>query len=190
MWPELVLAAAMVVIFIVVAVVCRIWQAAHERKAARIAADEAIMQRISKELADWQQQVASASHLLTGTDWRDPAGKLEFVKAVYGQVPEYLWYTLGEGMFEEQAWDGVEGIFWGAERSRPQPGDLELHRSGSHEIGLALRVRFPKNFVAEFHLGDKVCPLYQTGYSYFGQPTKGCVNIIELYDAKRAEQPV
>lgn len=173
----------------VIEIAFKAWQRRRKQLLARIAEDNEIREKLAKKMANWQQKVAAASHLLTGQDWRDPAGKTEFVQAVYGEaVPEYLWFALDDGVAEDQAWDDVVALFWG-EGNRPQPGDLELHRSGNKEIGLALRVRFPKNFAPEFCLGDKVCPLYQTGYSYFGSPTAGCVNLVEIYEAKTG-QPV
>ena len=58
--------------------------------------------RAKKEKADWLTRLTKAKHLLTGKNWRDSDGKEDFVSAVYGRVPEYLFYVLGTAVPTQQ----------------------------------------------------------------------------------------
>jgi len=134
--------------------------------------------RIAKELAKWQRKVTDFKYLLTGDSWRNSAGKEEFVTAVYeGNMPNYLWYALGEEKLSSDDIDALCELFWD---ENPKFGDLELHVSNNPEVKTALRIRNPKRFVTEIVMNGKTYPLYQTGHSMFGAPEAGCISFIKL----------
>ena len=120
--------------------------------------------RIKEEKQEWRQRVKNAQHLLTGKDWRDPAGKDDFVREVYkGEIPQYLWYAIGDKEFTDDDCDAIITFFWG--EGGCGFGDIELHRSNFSEIGVGLRIRNPQKFASEITVGGSECPLYQTGNS-------------------------
>lgn len=128
--------------------------------------------------ANWQRRIDSAEHLLTGSSWRDPEGKVEFVLDVYQEVPDYQWYALGsiESLNEEE----IKFILWKVGIKNPGFGDIELHRSSNPGVGTALRVRNATKIASTITIRDQDCPLYQTGHSFMGE-TVGCVNFMRLY---------
>ncbi len=119
--------------------------------------------RIRAEAQEWQLRIRNAQHLLTGQNWRDSAGKEEFVRQVYeGEVPQYLWYALGETPFTDNDCEAITKLFW--KDGGCGFGDIELHHSGSPEIGVGLRVRNVRMFVSDVEVGGHICPLYLTGH--------------------------
>lgn len=111
-----------------------------------------------QEKIDWNQRVQTVKRHLVGKDWRDPAGKEEFVKELFGdEVPDYLWYEFKH--LNEEEVQQVCDFFWDG---RPSFGDLEPHRN--------LRIRNAKRFTAM--LLDKY-PLDQIGYDNFWETPEG-----------------
>ena len=104
---------------------------------------------------EWNQRVCHAKrHLVGAKDWRDPHGKNEFVRELFGdKVPGYLWYEFNGLTADETA--EVLKIFWPP--GRPSFGDLEGHRN--------LRIRNAKVFVPEIQLNvGKTLALDQIGH--------------------------
>jgi hypothetical protein len=130
----------------------------------------------------WRQKIAYARRLLTGVDWRDPAGKQKFVDEVYeGKIPEYLWYALGDRRPSESESKAIVEFFWDG---LPRLGDFELHGSHNLGVGNALRIRHPRRFATEITVGVTPCPLYMTGYSDMfgnaeGEPAALFLNLYE-----------
>lgn len=136
-----------------------------------------------QKLADWKKKVGKARHLLTGKFWWEPDGKEEFIQAVYnGGIPEYLFYALGDQTLSTEHIQDIKNFFWRGQSFKF--GDFELHNSGNPRIGALLRIRDPKQLAPELMIGGYTCPLYQTGRSYFGDETPGCVNFMHLMEEK------
>lgn len=135
------------------------------------------MLNLEKEQQEQKAKIEEAKKLLKGKNWRDPAGKKEFVQALYGDVvPEYLWYEIGDLRPSNEELKFLKHFFWG-ERG-PSFGDIELHRSMNRGIRVLLRIRKPKKFIEEIVVGGKPCPLHQIGHSDifgFGQGGPTCI---------------
>jgi len=134
-----------------------------------------------KKRREWQAKIARFKHLLTGSSWREPEGKKDFVGALFDdEVPDYLWYALNNKKISPRDFSKICDIFWGEEC--PRFGDFEFHQSLNRQVGTGLRIRNPKNFSAEITIDGHKCPLYQIGYSMFGRIEEGCVSFFNLYD--------
>ena len=148
---------------------------------------EANRARWDGERREWNRKVSLAKRYLTGTNWRDHDGKIEFVQELWGgdKVPQYLWYEFSGLTAEETAecWK----LFW--PHSRPCLGDWEGHSM--------LRVRNAKVFLAEVMLSTgKVLVLEQVGHAQWwasgeGFPV-GCVRFSRngFYPNREPAQPV
>lgn len=133
----------------------------------------------------WKQQVEINKHLLAGDTWKDPYGKANFVFALYGKVPNYLWYSLGTNMDVVNAdlTQRINHIFFDDKASF---GDMELYLSEYPEVGLLVRIRSPLVFKQEIQYDGNIFPLYQVGRAgIFSQV--GCVNFFELQAFQLAE---
>jgi len=154
-----------------------------KRRQKRLAAQEELMEwqrKAEAKIREWQRRVDEAKHLLTGTDWRDPAGKAAFVGQLYEEaMPAYLWYAIGGNLSSQKEINAIVDFFWDGTHNF---GDLEPHNSNNPGVGVAIRVRNPKRFASEITVGGQSCPLYQIGYSHFGDGESGCVNLVHLYD--------
>ncbi len=136
-----------------------------------------ILSRIEKREKERNQKVRDSLHLLTGSGWKDPQGKKEFVEAVYeGRLPEYLWYEVASVRATEEEIRNICKLFWGDEG--PGWGDIERHH--------ALRIRNPKHFATEITFGGQKCPLRQVGYLNMGMSEGGpCFLFETLYNEKQ-----
>jgi len=145
---------------------------------------EEIAQRNEARNRAWKRRVIEAQHLLTGKNWGDPKGKIDFVTSLYGgDVPEYLWYALGDT-------DGtidLEEVYKTFYPTKNRAfGDIEVHPSENPLVGIALRIRNPQRFEAEIEVNGQKCPLYQIGNSQFGDDNEGCVSLLGLYNEPQA----
>lgn len=114
-------------------------------------------QILSEKKRQWNQKVDKAKENLVGANWRDPIGKTEFVRDLFGdEVPQYLWYELDDLTAEEVA--EIYEIFWPS--SGRSFGDFEAHSM--------LRIRRAEVFQAEIKLSTgKSLPLEQIGHAQF-----------------------
>ncbi len=105
---------------------------------------------------EWNEKVNIAKKHLNGDNWRDPDGKENFVRELFGErVPQYLWYEIPEGVkLTQQEINEIVSQFWD---KIPSFGDLEMHRT--------LRVRNADHFTPML-LGK--FPLVQVGYINLG----------------------
>ncbi|MDD2913102.1 MAG: hypothetical protein PHH17_02335 [Candidatus Pacebacteria bacterium] len=104
-----------------------------------------------KKKVEWNKKIRSAKHLLeSAKNWRDPEGKEDFLRELYGGVPQYLFYEISRDLTDEEV-QKIVLFFWGDEGG--SFGDLERHNS--------LRVRNAKRFTA---LLLEEFPLIQAGH--------------------------
>ncbi len=105
---------------------------------------------------EWNEKVNIAKRHLKGDNWRDPNGKEEFVRELFGEkVPQYLWYEIPGGIkLSSQEINRIISQLW---EEFPNFGDLEMHRT--------LRVRNADYFIPM--LLDEF-PLVQIGYINLG----------------------
>lgn len=139
--------------------------------------------RILAEREEEKRKIERAQRLLTGTDWRDPAGKKEFVDEVYdGGLPCEFWYALGQQEMTPEEFTTLKQFFWG--EHGPRGGECELHRSYNRGTGMALRISRPRQFAAEITVGGVRCPLYQTGHVGLGGSSQGgpAASFLRLYE--------
>ncbi|MBI3626718.1 hypothetical protein HY224_01585 [Candidatus Uhrbacteria bacterium] len=151
----------------------------QDREQKKLAAEQEAM---------WQK-VRDHRHLLTGQNWRDPAGKRQMIAAVYdGQVPKYLWYAIPRAdldqMTDEEA-AAISDLFWPG-RGR-QFGDWENSVSENSEVGIAMRIRNPEQVAAEVVVAGTPCPLYLVGHHCFGYADAGpIIMFLGMYDEVKA----
>ena len=92
----------------------------------------------------------------------------EFIMAVYGRVPTYLWYTAPT----TDDWSNQEVTFlWG--KRGPNFGDIEVHNR--------LRIRHAKVLEMELHVGGEVLKLEAIGYMSFSGPDLNDVPMLLEY---------
>lgn len=103
-----------------------------------------------KERLEWNKKVNRAKQHLKGADWRDPAGKLEFITELYGNdIPDYLCYEVKRPLTEEEVREIVD-FYWDGE---PNPEGIETRQN----LGIRNPRRFTPMLLDEF-------PLIQVGY--------------------------
>lgn len=128
--------------------------------------------------------IEHAKRHLTGTDWRDPTGKKEFVDELYkGRVPEYLWYARGSQKPLEEELQAIATFFWGEQEGGW--GNLQVIPPPQTSIGWVVRVRHAPRFEAEIEVNGKKLPLCQIGKSDFYMGLEGdspCVALNRLFD--------
>jgi len=173
------------IFLLVICIVRVIWKRNARRQFQQIEARfEEIVQRRQVRNRAWKRRVGEAQHLLTGKDWRDPKGKIDFVDRLYGGVPECLWYALGDTDGTINLLEEIYKIFYPTKNRAF--GDIEVLPSENPLVGIALRIRNPQRFEAEIEVNGQKCPLYQTGFSQFGDDDEGCASLLDLYNEPQA----
>lgn len=139
-----------------------------------------ITQQMQARHQELQRRVDDAKHLLVGKSWRDATGKKEFVEALYGcDVPQYLWYEIGDMSPSKEEWEPIFDLFWFG--CSPGFGYFKLHEAMHNGVGTLVQIRNPHKFADEIIVAGRVCPLYQIGYgSPFGGSLPVCL-FPELY---------
>lgn len=172
----------LVILFVAICIFVAFWMNQQEELVIQKEVDARFDERKTKhqeKIRQWNLQINDAKKYLVGTDWRDPAGKKEFIFELFGTIPTYLWYEFDELSDEEMV--QIKKIFW------PSKNEWDINCFGDYEAcKRSLRIRNPEVFQSEIRLSSgKVLPLSQVGYcDFWGFEGEGFPQGVVIFSAK------